>query len=183
MTIGGWEVSYDLVRYFAMNYMSDYGDLTPEDFQQDEELQAELEKNVMSSLSQLAAYSQLAKKYNLSLSSSDKAQVESEIQEIRDSYDSTAEYKQALADNFVTEDVLRTIHQISLLCDSSNPMMQRLKPILKQEIGFRLSTFILPTKGIVSMKVERNLQKDFCNAYRMEKPCPLCMMNIELPIA
>ena len=117
MTIGTYDVSYDMLRYFVKNYMNGYTDITEQHFMVDSELQEQLDKNVMESITELAAYYQLAKKFSLKLDSDDKASINAQIKELRASYNSTEEYEQALADNYVTEDVLREIYELEILCD------------------------------------------------------------------
>ena len=117
MTIGKFEVSYDLLRYFVKNYMNGYENLTEEDFKNDPELQKQLEANVYSSITELAAYYNLAKKFSLKLTEEDKASIKVKIKQLKESYDSNEEYEEALAESFVTEDVLRTIYGLEILCD------------------------------------------------------------------
>ena len=53
MTVGGEKVSYDMLRYFVMNYKEGYPEIDPEEFSTNEELQAELVKNTNASISEL----------------------------------------------------------------------------------------------------------------------------------
>lgn len=117
LTIGTYDVSYDMLRYFVKNYMNGYTDITEQHFMVDPELQEQLEKNVMESLTELAAYYQLARKFSLKLDSDDKTAINTQVKELIASFDSKDEYEQALKDNFVTEDVLREIYELEILCD------------------------------------------------------------------
>jgi hypothetical protein len=44
MTIGTYEVSYDMLRYFVKNYMNGYTDITEQHFMVDSELQEQLDR-------------------------------------------------------------------------------------------------------------------------------------------
>ena len=117
LTIGTYDVSYDMLRYFVKNYMNGYADITEDHFKVDPELQEQLENNVILSLTELAAYYQLAKKFSLKLDSDDKTSINAKLKELAASYNNNDEYKQALEDNFVTEDVFREILELEILCD------------------------------------------------------------------
>ncbi len=117
LKVGDYEVSEDMLRYFVKNYMNGYADYSDEDFRNDPELQAALSENVEASLRELAAYSLLADTYKLKLSDAQKDEIEAEIKNLRESYDSEDEYKADLAANFVTEDVLREIFRVEKLSD------------------------------------------------------------------
>lgn len=117
MTIGTYEVSYDMLRYFVKNYMNGYEGITEQHFKVDSELQKQLENNVIDSLTELAAYYQLAQKFSLKLTKDDEKQIEAQIKELKESYNLKEDYEQDLANNFVTEDVLREIYELEILCD------------------------------------------------------------------
>lgn len=114
---GSFKVSYDLLRYFVMNYMNGYEDITPEDFASDEELQDELYNNVIASVSELAAYSLLAEKYDISLSREEKKEVKNTLKEYKASYESEKAFEEDLKANFITEDVLEEIYMLQALFD------------------------------------------------------------------
>lgn len=118
MSIGDYKVSYDMLRYFVMNYKHGYEGIAPEDFENDESLQEKLVENTNASLRELAAYYLLAKQYKLKLTDKQKADVETEIENLRFSYADDAAYEADLAKEFVTEEVLREILTISAYCDS-----------------------------------------------------------------
>ncbi len=118
MTIGELDVSYDMLRYFALNYMQGYSDITAEDFKTDPELQSQLSENILSSLTELAAYLSLAKEYNIKLDSDDNKTIDEEIEDIKKEYGGDEEaYKEGLADANATEAVVRRIYEIQLICD------------------------------------------------------------------
>ena len=118
MSIGGYEVSYDMLRYFVMNYKHGYEGIAPEDFSTDEGLKEKLEENTDASLKELAAYYLLAKQYKLKLTDEQKAGIESEIENLKYSYTDDASFEADLANEYVTEEVLREILTISAYCDS-----------------------------------------------------------------
>lgn len=116
LRLGKFEVSYDLLRYFACNYMKESGH-TQEDYENSPELQKELEEQVFGTLKELAAYSQLAGQYKIELTDSEKKQIEKELTDLRAGYDSKEEYEKALSDQYLTEDVYRQIQEIYAVCD------------------------------------------------------------------
>ncbi len=111
MTIGQMDVSEDMLRYFVMN--SIYNSSTePELFKTDPDTQAKLEEDVYDMLRLLAAYVELADRYDLSLSGDEKSALKDQIdamkEEYRNKYDSDwkKEYQAYLDTNYITEDVL-----------------------------------------------------------------------------
>lgn len=117
MKIGELDVSYDMLRYFARNYMEGYENITPEDFKTDTVLQEQLEENILSSLSELAAYVTLANEYKIKLDSDDKKEIDGEIAAMRAEYADDDAYKKGLEEANATEDVVRRIYEIQKLCD------------------------------------------------------------------
>lgn len=115
--IGELDVSYDMLRYFARNYMEGYENITPEDFKTDTELQEQLEENILSSLSELAAYVTLANEYKIKLDSDDKKEIDEEIAAMKAEYADDDAYKKGLEEANATEDVVRRIYEIQKLCD------------------------------------------------------------------
>ncbi len=110
MTIGDYKVSYDLLRYFVMNYMNGYEGLTAEDFAKDEKLQNQLYDNVIVSLSEFAAYSILADEYDVNLTSDEKKEIKQMIKDGKKEYESNKAYKEDMEKNFITEAVLKEIY-------------------------------------------------------------------------
>ena len=117
MTIGDYNVSYDMLRYFAMNYINSYEGVSEEDFINNEELQKQLYNNVTASLCEIASYALLAKKHDISLTKDEKKSIKKEIKDIKASYKSKDEYKKDLEANFMTEDVYEEIVRVEALCD------------------------------------------------------------------
>lgn len=113
-----YKLTYDLLRYFTMNYMRDkYSDKTAEDFEADEDLQNALYDDVISSVSKLAAYSLLAEKYDVKLASAEKKEVKNTLKEYKNSYESKDAFKNDLKDNYITEDALEHIYLMEALWD------------------------------------------------------------------
>lgn len=117
LTIGDFKVSYDMLRYFVMNYKSEYESLAPGKIYEDADMQKQLVDNTNASLGELAAYYLLAKEYKLSLSAEQKAAVEDQISQLRSAYADDEDYEKALADNYATEEVLRDFFTIQAYCD------------------------------------------------------------------
>lgn len=117
MKLGELDVSYDMLRYFARNYMEGYENITPEDFKSDAELQEQLEENILTSLRELAAYVTLADEYKIKLDSDDKKAIDEEIAAMKAEYDDDDAYKKGLEEANATEDVVRRIYEIQKLCD------------------------------------------------------------------
>ncbi len=117
MTVGDYKVSYAMLRYFVMNYMNGYENITPEDFASDEHLQEQLYSNVISSISELATYSLLAEKHDIKLTKDEKKEIKNSIKELKNSYESKDAYKKDLAANYMTEDLLEEIYTLNTKCD------------------------------------------------------------------
>ncbi len=117
MTVGEYKVSYDMLRYFVMNYMNGYEGITPEEFASDEHLQEQLYNNVISSISELATYSLLADKHDISLTSDEKEEIKNSVKELRKSYENKEDYKKDLEANYITEDLLIEIYTLNAKCD------------------------------------------------------------------
>ena len=117
MTVGDYKVSYDMLRYFVMNYMNGYEGISPEDFATDEHLQEQLYNNVISSISELATYSLLADKHDIFLTKKEKKEIKNSIKDLRKSYESKKEYKKDLEANYMTEDLLEEIYTLNAKCD------------------------------------------------------------------
>ena len=114
---GKFKISHDLLRYFTMNYLNGYSDLTAEDFASDETLQNELIDNVSDSICDLATYKLLAEKYDISLTREEKKEVKNTLKEYKKSYESKDAYKKDLEANFLTEKTLEEIYMLQALFD------------------------------------------------------------------
>ena len=113
MTVGGYNVSYDMVRYFVMNYKAGY---TEEELK-DPEILKQIETNALASIKELYTYKALCEKYNVKLSSDDKSAIKTQIKTLKKSYESTEAFEKDLEANFVTEAVYKEIIEIETLCD------------------------------------------------------------------
>ena len=113
MTVGGFDVSYDMVRYFVMNYKTGY---TEEELK-DPEILKQIETNALASIKELYTYKALCEKYNVKLSSDDKSAIKTQIKTLKKSYESTEAFEKDLEANFVTEAVYKEIIEIETLCD------------------------------------------------------------------
>ncbi len=114
---GSFKVSYGMLRYFTMNYINGYKDVSAEDFASSEELQKTLTDNVYASISDLATYKILADKYGISLTREEKKEVKNTLKEYKDSYESKEAYKKDLEANFITEKLLEEIYMLQALFD------------------------------------------------------------------
>ena len=74
LKVGGEKVSYDLLRYFVMNYRRDAG-YTAEEYAADPALQTELEEQVYTALREVMAYRALADEYKLTLTDEEKTEI------------------------------------------------------------------------------------------------------------
>ncbi|MBE6607483.1 MAG: hypothetical protein E7633_02855 [Ruminococcaceae bacterium] len=117
MTVGDYKVSYAMLRYFVMNYMNGYENVTPEDFASNEHLQEQLYNNVISSISELATYSLLAEKHEIILTSEEKKEIKNSIKELKNSYESKKDYEKDLEANYMTEALLEEIYTLNAKCD------------------------------------------------------------------
>lgn len=118
MKIGDYEVSYDMLRYFVMNYKRDYEAAVPGKLYVDPDLQAELTENTNDTLKEFAAYYLLVKKHKLKLTDEKEKEVEAKITSLRSGYGSEDDYKADLEKNYVTEEVLRGIYTMQAYCDA-----------------------------------------------------------------
>ena len=118
MKIGDYEISYDMLRYFVMNYKRDYEAVAPGKIYEDEALQAELVENTNATLKEFAAYYILVKRYKLKLTDDQESAIDQQISSLKKGYSSTEDYESDLAKNYVTEEVLREIYRMQAYCDT-----------------------------------------------------------------
>ena len=104
LKVGGEKVSYDLLRYFVMNYRRDAG-YTAEEYAADPALQTELEEQVYTALREVMAYRALADEYKLTLTDEEKQSIEDSVEALKSEYADDAAYKAALEEAFLTEAV------------------------------------------------------------------------------
>ena len=114
LTVGEEKVSYDLLRYFVMNYRAESG-YTAEEIGADEALQKELTAFVESRLREIMAYQMLADEYDIDLTREEQEALEAELEAMKAEYESEEAYEKALADAYMTEDVYMELQRLQLL--------------------------------------------------------------------
>lgn len=110
--IGGIDVSYNMVRYFAKNYM---GSATAADYEGNEAMQEELTDNVYDALRQLIACEKVAQAHDLELTDEEEDSLDSQIEGIKSGYESEEAYQEAVEAQFGDEATLRRILELSTL--------------------------------------------------------------------
>ena len=116
LTVGDEKVSYDLLRYFVMNYRNESGH-TSEEFAKDEGLQKELIEFVESRLKEIMAYKALAAEYDIDLTKEEQQELEASIETMKAEYESEEAYAKALADAYLTEDVYMELQRLQILAE------------------------------------------------------------------
>ncbi len=104
---GKYDISYELYRYFYLNYK--YG-MEDDAFSDEniEETKKELERLTVSSLQGVFATIAVAGSYNIKLDDPDIVEtVDLTVEETKEDMGGSAEYKQLLEDYYMTEDVFR----------------------------------------------------------------------------
>ena len=114
MKVGGEKVSYDLLRYFTMNYRRDAG-YTAEEYAADSALQEELEQQVYTALREIIAYRALADEYDLALTDEEKQSIADSLEAMKGSYADDAAYEAAMAEAFLTEEVYTQLQELQIL--------------------------------------------------------------------
>ncbi len=114
LTVGEEKVSYDMLRYFVMNYRAESGH-TAEEFAANEDLQKELNAFVESRLREIMAYQMLAEEYGIDLTRDEQEELETSLEEMKAEYETEEDYKKALADAYMTEDVYMELQRLQLL--------------------------------------------------------------------
>lgn len=114
LKVGDEKVSYDMLRYFVMNYRTQSGH-TAEEFANDETLQAELTEFVESRLLEIMTYAALADEYKIDLTDEEKDQLNESVKAMRAEYDSDEAYEQALKDAYLTEKVYKDLQRLQIL--------------------------------------------------------------------
>ena len=111
LEVGDEEVSYDLLRYFTMNYKNDLG-YTDEEYAADPAKAKELETLVHTALQEIMAYRALMKKFDLELSDEDRESIQATVELMKADYTDEAEYKAAMEESFLTEAVYKELTEI-----------------------------------------------------------------------
>lgn len=114
LKLGDEKVSYDLLRYFTMNYRRDAG-YTAEEYAADPALQEELEKQVYAALREVMAYCALADEYDLTLTDEEKQSITDNLEAMKSEYADTDAYKAALEEAYMTEDVFAELQELQFL--------------------------------------------------------------------
>lgn len=114
MKVGEEKVSYDLLRYFAMNYSRDAGH-TAEEYAADPALAEELESLVHEALREIMAYRALAEEYDLELTEEEEESIQTGLDELKAQYADDAAFQNALAEAYMTEEVYRELQELQLL--------------------------------------------------------------------
>lgn len=112
MKVGNIEVTYNMLRYFVKNYM---GDATVEDYEQNAELQQELSDNVYAALRQLVACQKVADEHDIKLEDEDKENIETQLEALKETYESEEAYEEEIAKQFGDERTLRRIIEVNVL--------------------------------------------------------------------
>jgi parvulin-like peptidyl-prolyl isomerase len=112
--VGDEKVSYDLLRYFTMNYRRDAG-YTSEEYAADPKLAEELEKQVYSALREVMAYRALADEFDISLTKEEKQSISDSLEALKGQYADDAAYKKALEEGYLTEEVFVELQELQLL--------------------------------------------------------------------
>lgn len=110
--VGDVEVSYNMVRYFAINYR---GSATAADYEVDEAKQQELQANVYSALRSLVTCEKVAKEQEIELTDDEQESIDDQIESLKQSYASEDEYHTAIEAQFGDEETLRRILEMGAL--------------------------------------------------------------------
>lgn len=114
LTVGEEKVSYDLLRYFVMNYRAESGH-TAEEFAADETLQKELTEFVESRLREIMAYQMLAEQYDIDITRDEQSELEASLEDAKAEYESEEAFAEALKAAYMTEDVYMELQKLQLL--------------------------------------------------------------------
>lgn len=115
MTIGGAEVSYDMLRSFVKTYLSTY---TEEELAQ-EDVRQEIRDYVMSDLKKAYAVRALAEELDLKLNSATKDAIEEEM----DYYRSIEDYETMLVQMYATDEVFEELVTLTYYDDAVFDML------------------------------------------------------------
>ena len=105
LSIGGEDISYDMYRYFYMNYSGESSNYTKEQIQQ---------KSIQA-ISLDVAISKLAEEYDISLSSTEEDSVDSYVEASVANYGGEDAYLEALEKNYLTEELFEYFYSRQLL--------------------------------------------------------------------
>lgn len=105
LKVGSKDISADMYRYFYLNYKAENREYTEE----------ELYEKSVEAISLDTAITELAKKYDVSLSKSDKKSVKEYVTAAIANYGGEDAYKKALLDNHLTEQLFEYLYSQQLL--------------------------------------------------------------------
>ncbi len=112
--VGDQEVSYDLLRYFTMNYRAELG-YTAKEYADDPAKGEELQKLVHEALREVMAYRALAEEYDLELTAEEKGSIQSSLEAMKAEYKDDAAYQAALKAANMTEAVYKELTELQIL--------------------------------------------------------------------
>ncbi len=112
--VGDEKVSYDLLRYFTMNYRRDAG-YTSEEYAADPKLAEELENQVYTALREVMAYRALADEFDISLTKEEKQSISDSLETLKSQYADDEAYKKAMAEGYLTEEVFVELQELQIL--------------------------------------------------------------------
>ncbi len=112
--IGDEEVSYDLLRYFTMNYRRDLG-YTAQEYADDPALAEKLETLVHDALREVMAYRALAEKYDLELSDEEEEAIRSSLEALKAQYEDVSAFEEELSREYLTEEVYCQLQELQYL--------------------------------------------------------------------
>ena len=108
MTVGGYDVSYELYRYLVMNYKAQYDASVWESPDSLAAANEEIEKNTEQSLRDIFAVFSLAGDYGIDFDDEDlKSIADAAVDAEKDKYEKVSDYKDALAESYMNDSVYR----------------------------------------------------------------------------
>lgn len=112
MKVGGIEVSYNMLRYFAINYR---GTTPVADYEGDEALQQALSDNVYTTLRQLVACQKVADEQEIELSEEEEESIDAQIEAMKAEYESEEAFEEVITAQFGDEQTLRRVLELQVL--------------------------------------------------------------------
>lgn len=109
MTVNGREVTMEEYRYYYLGLKSDYDYGDESYWKNNETARKGLKTLVEKYLTQAAVYDKILADNGYTAAAEDKIQVEQDLKDLRDLYESEEEFQQLLATNNLSEELYRTI--------------------------------------------------------------------------
>lgn len=116
LTVGEEPVSYDMLRYFVMNYRNESGH-SAEEFAADENLQKELVAFVESRLREIMAYQALAEEYKIDLTKDEQKALKDSVEALKAEYASEEDFLKAMNAAYLTEEVYMELQRLQILAE------------------------------------------------------------------